>query len=346
MIRFLLTCFLLLLVSSAIAGLIEGRVVQGDEPVAGIKVSAYRTLDFSEPAIAVSTPTDTEGLYRLELPAGRYALFAADPERQLFAFCGRNPVGVSAEQPIWAGLQAVTIAKPVVGPYNEQYSGAIEGRVLFSGKPLSGAYVYLYLGVEDDLKGQGHRMSLPTDAEGFFSFDGLTASNYFIVVRKRLDGGRVGPVLADDYMGVYPGNPLLLRSGQSLQLEIETVRKVKAEHDSETFTGLSGPTLRGVIVDEQGRPVAGMHVFAYTDRVIGHKRPAALSPPTSEDGRFELRLPDAGLYFIGARQLYGDSPAPNEMFGLYEESADHGLKVESGQEVEPFRIVVAPITLN
>jgi hypothetical protein len=101
-----------------------------------------------------------------------------------------------------------------------------------------------------------------------------------------------------------------------------------------------------VIVDEQGRPVAGMHLFAYTDRVIGHKRPAALSPPTSQDGRFELQLPSDGLYFVGARQLYGDSPAPDEMFGMYEESADHGLKVESTQPIEELRIVVAPITLN
>lgn len=260
-------------------------------------------------------------------------------------FCGRNPVGVGKEK-AWAGLQGVTVTSPVMSSYDEPYSGAIEGRVLFAGKPLPGAYVYLYHSVEDDLKGQGYRMSAPTDADGYFAFDGLTASTYFISARKRQDGGRVGPVRADDYFGVYPENPLLVRSGTSLQIAIETVRKLKEEQASETFTGLAGPILKGEIVDTLGRPVAGMHLFAYTERVIGHKRPAALSSPTLVDGRFELRLPESGEYYIGARQFYGDSPAPGEMFGMYDESADHGLLVEMEQPIKELRIVVEPITLN
>lgn len=339
---------LLLFLSSAfpaMAGLIEGRVVQGDDPVAGVTVNAYQSLDFSAQPVAVSAPTDVDGGYRLELPVGRYALFASDPQQQLFAFCGRNPVGVDKET-TWAGLQAVAVTQPVVGAYDDPYRGSIEGQVLFAGKPLAGAYVYLYIGIEDDLKGQGYRLSMPTDADGFFAFDDLTASNYFIVARKRQNEERVGPVLADDFLGIYPGNPLRVGSGQSLQLQIETVRKLKAERSSETITGLSGPILRGEIVDAEGQPVAGMHLFAYTERVIGHKRPAALSAPTMADGRFELSLPDIGTYYIGARQLYGDSPAPGELFGMYEESADHGLVVESEQPVEKLRIVVEPITLN
>jgi hypothetical protein len=344
-IRSLLTLFIFFFVVPAMAGTIEGRVVQDDEPVVGIAVKAYRTLDFSARPIAVSVPTDSEGSYRLELPVGRYALFASNPEQRLFAFCGRNPVAVDKET-VWAGLQAVTVTPPVVGTYDEPYSGSIEGRVLFAGQPLAGAYVYLYIGVSDDLKGQGYRLSTPTDIDGYFAFDGLTSANYFIVARKRQNGERVGPVLAGDYLGIYPGNPLRVNSGQSLQLEIETVRKLKAERASETFTGLTGPILRGEIVDAAGRPVAGMHLFAYTERVIGHQRPAALSSPTTADGRFELSLPDTGTYYIGARQLYGDSPAPGELFGMYEESADHGLKVESEQTIDDLRIVVEPITLN
>ena len=329
----------------AMAGTIEGRVVYGDEPVAGVAVKAYQTLDFSAQPVALSAPTDVDGGYSIELPAGRYALFASDSTQKLFAFCGRNPVGVDNET-VWAGLQAVTVTEPVVGSYDEPYSGSIEGQVLFAGKPLSGAYVYLYIGVSDDLKGQGYRLSTPTDVDGYFAFDGLTSSNYFIAARKRQNGQRVGPVFADDYLGIYPGNPLRVNSGQSLQIQIETVQKLKADRASETITGLSGPTLRGEIVDASGRPVAGMHLFAYTERVIGHKRPAALSAPTTADGRFELTLPDNGVYYIGARQLYGDSPAPGELFGMYEESADHGLRIESEQPIESLRIVVEPITLN
>jgi len=346
MIRLLLIlAFTLLIAPPVLGAVIEGRVVYEDEPVVGIRVHVYRTLDFSAEPVAVSPPTDANGAYRIELPEGRYALYASEPGRQLFAFCGRNPVTV-ANTAVWAGLQSVKVVEPVVAEYDELHSGAIEGRVLSAGKPLAGAYVYLYQSVTDDLKGQGYRMSMPTDSDGFFAFDGLTASTYFVVARKRHEGGRVGPVLADDYLGIYPGNPLLLRSKESLRLQIETVRKLKTERKSETFSALTGPMLRGLIVDPSGEPVAGMHVFAYTEKVIGHKRPAALSTPTTADGRFELNLPENGEYYLGARQFYGDSPAPGELFGMYDESADHGILVEDQTEVEELQIVVEPIRLN
>lgn len=343
--QYLFILLALLWAAPSLAGVIEGRVVHDDEPVAGLVVNAYRDLDFSAKPVMASAPTDAEGLYRLELPAGRYALYAVDPLRKLFAFCGRNPVLVAGDE-TWAGLQAVTVTEPVSSGYDEEYAGAIEGRILSDGKPLAGALVYLYLGVEDGLKGQGYRMSVPTDGDGYFAFDNLLASRYFIAVRKRQDGGRVGPVLVGDYLGIYPGNPLTLQAGEALQLTIETVRKVRPERASETFAGNDGPTLRGEIVDSSGRPVAGVHLFAYTERVIGHKRPAALSAPTGDDGRFEIALPEDGVYYIGARQFYGDSPAPGELFGMYEQSADHGLKVERKQKIERLKIVVEPITLN
>ena len=158
------------------AGVIEGRVVHGDDPVIGVEVKVYSDLDFSAEPIAVAAPTDSDGAYRIELPTGRYALFASAPERKLFAFCGRNPVSV-ADATVWAGLQAVAVSEPTITPYDEPYNGAIEGRVMFAGKPLAGAYVYLYHGVEDALKGQGYRLSMPTDADGFFAFDDLAASS-------------------------------------------------------------------------------------------------------------------------------------------------------------------------
>ena len=96
---FLTILFALLWIAPASAGVIEGRVVLGDDPVVGVEVHAYPTLDFSLEPVAVSALTDAEGMYRIELPAGRYALFAEDSVRKIFAFCGRNPVGVADE--IW-----------------------------------------------------------------------------------------------------------------------------------------------------------------------------------------------------------------------------------------------------
>lgn len=332
------------LLRPAVAGVVEGRVIQGDKPLAGLRVAAYAGLDFSHAPLQTSEPTDSDGYYRLELPTGGYALYVVAPQRRLFAFCGRNPVAVS-DAPQWVGLQAVPLTTAKKRPYDDATSAAIEGRVVVDGEPVADAYVYLYVDADDALKGQGYRISQPTAADGMFYFDGLPDVDYFLVARKRADGGRVGPVLAGDWLGIYPGNPLATRAGEALQVEIPLVQKLKSETASETFAIPGGPQLTGTVIDAAGRPLAGVHVFAYRDRVIGHQRPETLSAPTAADGRFVLNFAAAGTYFIGARQLYGDSPAPDELFGMYGGRADHGLDIGAGDNAE-VRIVVEPITLD
>jgi len=328
------------------AALLEGRVVSGAEPLAGVTVAAYATLDPTSAPVLVAAPTPADGTYRLELPPGSYALFGWSQDRRLFAFCGRNPLNLVAPgDRVWAGLQAVAVPQVTVTADDDPYAAAIEGQVLLAGEPVSGAYVSLYLDAAEDLKGQGYRMSQPTDATGYFAFDGLPESNYFLVVRQRQNGQRVGPVREGDLFGVYPGNPLTARAGERTRIVLPVVTKQQDAVESETFGRASGPVLQGLVVDAAGQGVAGLHVFAYTDRVIGHQRPAAISTPTAADGRFVVNLPAAGTYYVGARQAYGDSPAPGELFGMYEETADHGLEVKADETREGLRIVVEPIEL-
>ena len=335
----------LLLAQPLCAAILEGRVVDGDNPVVGIQVAAYASLDPSGAPLAVSAPTDAQGYYRLELSAGYVALFAQDPEGKRFAFCGRNPVRVTEEQPAWAGLQLVPLAAEPSQAYADEYTAGLEGRVLLAGEPVADALVYLYLDVSEDLKGQGYRLSLPTAEDGYFAFDNLPESDYFLVARKRQSGERFGPVREGDLLGYYSGNPVHLQSGTVRQVEISLVPKLKSEQGSETPNRRSPYRLTGQVVDEGGQPLAGLHVFAYREKVIGHNRPAGLSPVTTADGRFEVHLPEAGVYYVGARELYGDSPAPGELFGMYEGSADHGLEVVAGQARE-VRIQVSPVTLE
>lgn len=340
--RYFLLLILLLFCHPSFAAQIEGRVIDGDQPVAGMRVAAYRSLDQSGEPLVVSDPTDEDGRYRVDVPAGYVALYAHDSEVERFAFCGRNPVHATDEQPVWAGLQLLPISATNASPYPDEYSAGLTGQVLASGQPLAGAVVYLYLDVAEDLKGQGYRRSLPTGVDGYFDFDNLPESKYFLVARKRLNGALLGPVRAGDLLGVYPGNPLNLQAGQQLQVSMSLVPKLKGS-SSETPNRASSIRLTGQVIDEQGHPLAGLHVFAYRERVIGHDRPAALSAVTDADGRFVVNFAEAGIYYIGARQLYGDSPAPGELFGMYEGSADHGLQIEAG--MAEIRIEVTPVDL-
>lgn len=332
-----------MLVSAAV---IEGRVMSDDQPLAGVIVFAHADTDLRGAPLARSEPSSADGLYRLELPPGSYALAGWNPDRTLFAVCGRNPVSLNETTgPLWVGLQMVPAVEPTLAAYDDGYSAAIEGRVFSQGQLVAGAYVSLYLDAAEDFKGQGYRLSLPTGADGYFRFDGLPESDYFLVARHRRDGARVGPVLEGDLFGLFPGNPVTARAGQLLQLELHLVVKLK-ESAEESLAQPDGPVLRGIITNETGQPLAGLHVFAYTDRVIGHQRPAALSPPTGPDGRFVVSLPRAGTYYVGARQYYGDSPAPGELFGMYEETADHGLTVSAGDPRDNLKIVVEPVAID
>ena len=319
-------------------------MVSGDEPLPGVVVTAHRSLDFTTKAVAHSVASDNDGLYRMSLPPGTYALFGWNDDQSRFAFCGRNPVNLT-EKSSWVGLQTVPVAAATTGTYDDEYNAAIEGQVMSGGSPLAGAYVYLYLDVDEDLKGQGYRLSLPTAADGYFRFDGLPESDYYLVARSRQNGQRVGPVQEGDLFGLYPGNPLTAKSGQVQQVQLHCVAKLKDATESETFGRATGPVLRGRIVDLSGQAVAGVHVFAYLDRVIGHQRPAAISVPTAADGGFVVNLPAPGTYYVGAREAYGDSPAPGELFGMYEESADHGLTVAEGENLDNVRIVVEPVAI-
>lgn len=328
------------------AATIEGRVVQGDQAVAGITVRAFAGFDFTGQPVASAVASAEDGGFHLEVPPGSYALFGWPADRSLFAFCGRSPVTVAAgDKPLWAGLQAVPVTAPLKTTYADLYSAAIEGHVLLDGKPVADALVYLYLDATEDLKGQGYRMSAPTGADGWFSFDGLPESSYYLMARKRQDGQKVGPVREGDLFGIYPGNPLTAHAGESTRVAVHLVAKARDAVEAETFGRGGGPELRGVVTDAAGKGVAGVHVFAYTDKVIGHQRPAALSTPTGSDGVFVVRLPAPGTYYVGARQLYGDSPAPGELFGMFEESADHGLTIKAGERRDTLKIVVEPIQL-
>ncbi len=341
----LLLLTLLLATAPGTAATIEGRIVHGESAQTGMIVTAHATVDPTAPILARAV-SDNDGVYRLDLPEGRYALFARHPETAFFAFFGRNPLEVRTDQPLWAGLQAVPVVPAAIEPYDDPYAAALSGTVLFDGKPLAGAIVTLYLDTADDLKGQGYRMSQPTGRDGSFFFDGLPEANYHLIARRHADGSRVGPMRDGDEHALYPGNPLLLAAGKTTQVTMTAVRKIRETGKDAPFSRQQGLQLQGFIVDQAGKPQAGLHLFAYRDKVIGHKRPEAISAPTGADGAFRIAFPAAGIYYIGAREKYGDSPAPGELFGMYEATADHGLQISSKTPHTPVRIVVEPVDLQ
>ena len=281
--------------------------------------------------------TDPEGRYQVQLPAGSYfvigkqrAVTEDNRTRMLMAESPGNPHLVDK------GLSTVT-------PFNLREMGrqgglvpdadtGLAGTVTHDGQPLTRAYVYLYTQTESGLMGPSYGEAVQTGADGRFQID-LPAGRYYLVARKRLAGGRSGELQPGDLNGTYPGNPVEIRSGERLELSrfiLEEIDPITLEERQQqgTFT-TTGTQLSGAILDQDGLPVSGVHVFAYLDsRMVG--KPAHISAPSDTDGSFVLNLDAGGTYFIGARSAYGGPLEPGEWVGTYNGRADHGLEIASG----------------
>jgi hypothetical protein len=89
--------------------------------------------------------------------------------------------------------------------------------------------------------------------------------------------------------------------------------------------------------------VSGVYAFAYEEKAMAQKRPAAISRVVDADGRYVLNLPRGGVYFLGARSDYGDTPGSGEWYGRYEGTADHSIGVEAGNSCAGIDITVEKI---
>jgi len=325
-------------VSFAPAATVSGKmtVEHGQKTVAGVRLLAYPA---SSPSLAgeapiVSIPTKDDGLYSLDLPPDEYYFLVRGAG--LFTYYGRNPVTVTEQGLSNMNLALVDEQPPAIAIEPRVDTGVI-GMATAAGKPLAGAIVYVYTDLNDRLKGMGIGMSAPTDETGMFEFP-LPAGTYYLVARQRRSGGFAGPLRSGDYMGYYPGNPLVLHEKKVVKLAIPMLEvPAKVDRLASTLFGQTG--IQGHIVDAKGNPVAGAWAVLYNNSTM-LDRPLYVSQPSAADGSFVLSFPHGGTYYLAARNNLGGTPQPGELYGRYAGSADSSLQVEDGQTREGIDIVV------
>jgi len=314
---------------------VSGKVSKALEPVSGVRVSAYPidspNLDGRAPF--ASAPTGSDGRYSLALPEGEY-YFLADGEG-LFSFYGRNPVSVAAPEVSELNLGVVAVAPPpeVSDPF---VSTGLAGLALHEGKPLAGATIFVYTDLSSRLKGMGYVMAGPTDAAGAFEAS-LPPGTYYLLARQR-HGGSVGPLRAGDFIGYYPGNPLTVHEGEVARV---TIPVLEVPERVERLTGnlFGGTAVHGRILDPEGHPVAGVRAVLYDDpRMLD--RPLFVSHPSAVDGSYVLSFPAGGTYYLGARDTLGGAPGQGELFGTYDASPDHSLRIGTNEVLRGIDIVV------
>ncbi|PLY03095.1 MAG: hypothetical protein C0623_02565 [Desulfuromonas sp.] len=336
-----LLVILLMIAGTALAATgVRGRIAWRGELVPGLTVRAYKSISdiAEERVVAASGPSQVDGTYSLALEPGSYYLTARDYEGEpkpgnYFCYYSGSPVRVVAGHETTVGFNLIRVPEETA-PVDSGYSG-IKGRLSFQGEPLERAYLYVYKDASRGFKGPGYFVQ-PV-ARGDFRLR-LPPGEYYLLARKRAKGGQFGPIEIGDYFNYYYGNPVRVEPNRIVDVELETITRMPMLEEGE---GVPFSGVRGVVRDRSGRPVAGLHVFAYRQPGMTGN-PDFFSPKTGSDGTFELALPAAGSYYLLARKNFGGPAVEGELYGKFSGSEDHAIKLKNGAVVQEVVIDVEP----
>jgi hypothetical protein len=215
-------------------------------------------------------------------------------------------------------------------------AGTVTGR---DGAPAAGAYVYAYRSARGGLRG-------PADFEAAVGADGrylldLVEGSYHLVARQRPEGGDAGPPRPGDAWALPAQNPVVVRPGTLVAVDfvLHTVAQPMLMREGTLTGGDTGFT--GVLLDAEGRPVAGAFVLGYPDGDY-RRMPEATSPAVGADGRFTLYVERPGRWCLAARTRTRGQPVAGELFGVLGDGDAACRELGAGQLLEIGAIPLAP----
>jgi hypothetical protein len=305
--------------TTAATGSIRGRASLGGVLVEEIEIRAYahRSGSFGpltgEP-VAGRAQTATDGTYRIELPPGRYVVeglkkmganTADKPEAgDLYCLYSGSPITVAVGQSTTVGLYLVEVAPQTRSAAKRS---AITGKLTFQGEKVEKTYLYAYKSPMGEFRGPADL--LQPVAKGDFTVR-LPPGTYYLVARKRrTSGGPYGPIAIGDLFNFYPLNPVILKKGEQLSIELPLIERLSQLEEGEgDYRGLTV-----LVVDPSGKPLAGRYVLAYGEP--GRTGPPAASAgPTGAEGTVVLNAPPSARY-LRVRQNLGGPVEEGEAVG-------------------------------
>lgn len=316
---------------------VAGKVSVHGSGQAGVEVLAWpaTALSLGGRAPYRSGLSADDGGFRMQLPPGEYYFLARGKGQ--YAYYGRNPVIVPEKG--LSDLKIGLVPIPTVPSTGEiGIKSGVSGTVLVDNVPLAGSVVYVYTDLTTRFKGMGYAMSTPTDVDGRFEIP-LPAGTYYLLARMRQGGGMAtGPLKAGDFIGYAPVNPVRIEEGRVALVAIPLLEvPEKVGQLSESLFGQT--SIRGRILDRDGLPVAGARAILYDEPQMLN-RPLYVSQPSAADGSFVLSFPVGGTYYLAARQQLGGAPAPGELYGTWDGTPDHSLKITTGEQINGLELKV------
>ncbi len=221
----------------------------------------------------------------------------------------------------------------------------VTGKVVLveTSEALAGAYVNIYPDATSNLLGPSQFISSPTDAQGGYTLE-LPPGTYYVVARKRQSGQAMGPLSPGDYYSEHQRILTTVVEGKMAVVDLP-VAKVKAPmfFKKEMVETRADTGIRGRLVDQDGKPVAGGFATAYLDQNM-RRLPDFASTLSDAEGRFSLYLPEGGTYYLGARIHAWDMPRPGEPYGKLGGDTPQPVVVEKGAFVEGILIEMVPFS--
>jgi len=282
-----------------------------------------------------------EGGFSIDLPPGPYLLMgkSQDPVsgKELFAFWSNNPFRLHSDVSDPVALPFVESTGP---PVIVQEDG-IRGIVLLEGKPVPGAVVAVFLDANGDFHGLPYAESGLSTANGEF-FLNVQPGKYFVLARSRIKGESFqGPLLKGDLTGFYPHNPIILRTGEGLKVDIPMIEVNRPRGEGSLAYG-EAIIVEGSVTAVTGEAVSGVRVVLYNiPEMLG--RPMFISSPTDSSGSYRLEVSRNGKFYAAARSVIGRPAVTGELMGFYDGTQDHSLVLEMGDRVEGVDIVVKEV---
>ena len=220
----------------------------------------------------------------------------------------------------------------------EQNTGRVTGTLMSKdGEPMAGGLIHFFNVETGPVPDPDKYWRVPDqiadiNEKGEFTIK-LPAGKYYLGAIKRISGKKeVGPPLIGDLFFISldeTGAPKGYHVKQGEEVNIGTISEAtpfKGWAMKDDITAIEGR----VLINEE--PVEGALVFGYTaPKMFG--KPDFVSDRADKDGRYVLRVPEGGNYYLMARDLYGGGPpAEGAIMGVYgKEKTPTVVKVYTGE---------------
>ncbi|MBC8017597.1 MAG: carboxypeptidase regulatory-like domain-containing protein, partial [Verrucomicrobia bacterium] len=182
--------------------------------------------------------------------------------------------------------------------------GVISGKwITKSNGPLTDAQVLLFNAAVGPPPARDKYLRVPDvittiDSDGKFSVP-VAAGKYYLVMRKRMGEGTVGPPREGDlqfYSRDKKGAARFFTVKAGGVTNIGTISEATAFQKRQVKYEKGMTDIEGTVTDEEGLPIEGVRVFAYLSPEMKGK-PQYASEGTGKDGKYFINLNEKGAYY-------------------------------------------------